>query len=67
VLVLRSSWVRIRRLVGETMREIGVLVVVFTPLEALFAEGPTRPTTVAFAIFVGVAAIMVGIVMEAGE
>jgi hypothetical protein len=34
------DWKRAERLVGETMREIGVLIFVFAPLEYLFAERP---------------------------
>jgi len=53
------------QLVGETMRETGMLAGLFVPLDSAFAE---RPLTTAVLIAVGVAsiaAIACGILLEA--
>ncbi|MBI3400144.1 MAG: hypothetical protein HY048_01890 [Acidobacteria bacterium] len=58
------DWKRIRRVVGETMREIGILVVVFVPLDAAFAPGALRPSTVGLVVIAAFTAIVCGIIME---
>jgi hypothetical protein len=55
---------RIARIVGETMREVGILVIVFVPLDAAFAPNTLDSVTLreikiaAFGLIVG------GIIME---
>jgi len=61
------KWDRIERLFGETVREIGILVVVFAPLEAAFADRPIAPWAVTGAIMAGVGLIVVGIILETRE
>jgi hypothetical protein len=58
---------RIQALVGETARELGILVVVFAPLESALAE---RPLGTAVLIGIAGAAIVLiacGILMEASD
>jgi hypothetical protein len=60
---------RIEKLIGETVREIGTLVIVFAPLDAAFGEhpqagvGPDLVVTM-FAAFVLIAS---GIMLDAEE
>ena len=54
-------------LVGETLREIGILLLVFVPLDATFYQGEIRwPATIGLVILgvVGVVLIATGIVLE---
>lgn len=54
-------------LVGETVREIGVLVSVFGPLDAFFErEGPGLPFLL-LTVVGGLCFITLGIILEAGE
>ena len=54
-----------RRLLAETIREVGVLILVFAPLEAAFAE--TAPGTLFLSIMLvlGVGLIVSGILVGA--
>jgi hypothetical protein len=54
-------------LVGETLNDIGILVIVFGPLDAFFeSEGPGLLFLV-FAVVGGLFFITLGIILEAGE
>ena len=57
----------ILRLVGETLREIGILVVVFAPLEAVFAERALGAPVLMALILGSAAAIGAGILLEVAE
>jgi hypothetical protein len=56
----------VERLLGETVREIGILVVVFAPLDAAFANGPLNFNLVGLVMAWAIGAIIVGI-LETGE
>jgi hypothetical protein len=58
------NWTRITGVLGETMREIGILVVVFVPLDAAFAPGALRPLTIGLVVIAASTAIVCGIIME---
>ena len=49
---------------GETAREIGILILVFAPMEAAFADGPVNRGAMAAAILVAILAISGGIILE---
>jgi hypothetical protein len=54
-------------LLGESVREIGILLAVFVPLDAAFYQGQLRLATViclALIEFAGLALIAVGIMLE---
>jgi hypothetical protein len=53
------------RLVGETVREIGVLTLVFAPLESLVSERPVDGKVLMTLMFGGVILIACGILLEA--
>jgi hypothetical protein len=55
---------RVRRLLGETAREIGILVFVFAPLEAVFSDSPIDSRVIAGLIAGSLIAITSGILME---
>jgi hypothetical protein len=55
---------QIRRLTGETLREAGVLLVVFAPLDALFTRGALTRAAMVAIVVVAIAAVIVGIAME---
>ena len=48
------DWRRAANLLGETVREMGVLIVVFAPLEAIFTDVLVNTTLVAAMFLVGV-------------
>jgi len=58
------NWQRAEDLLGETAREVGVLIVVFAPLEAMFSEVFVSAGRVATMFLVGVVLIAGGIIME---
>lgn len=58
---------RFEQLVGETIREIGVLAFVFTPLDALFSETSIRPDIITAFTLGAFGLIIVAILMEARE
>lgn len=62
-----QNWKAIERLLGETVREIGILVLVFAPLDAAFADRPINLDQVGFIMGWAIIAIIVGIVLETGE
>ena len=53
------------RLVGETLKEIGVLTVVFAPLESLVSERSINSDVLITLMFGGFALIACGILLEA--
>lgn len=67
VVVRMLNWPRIEQLVGETVREMGILVVVFAPLDAAFAQDPFDPRTLSAIVAAALTLIGAGIVLESGE
>lgn len=61
------NWRRVRVLVGETSREVGILVLVFAPLDAIIEGQATLQYFAALAGAAGACMIVVGIVVEAEE
>lgn len=59
------NWQRAEDLLGETARETGILIVVFAPLEAIFADALVSQTLVATMFFFGVLLVGSGILIEA--
>lgn len=55
---------RARRLLGESLREIGVLIAVFGPLDAGFQFGATGGELAAWTACIGVLMLGVGILIE---
>ena len=58
---------RLLRLLGETLREIGILVAVFAPLDALFADRFVSQSLVIAVMVSGALVIACGILIEARE
>jgi type IV secretory pathway VirB2 component (pilin) len=58
------NWQRAESLLGETIREMGVLIVVFAPLEAMFAQGATSLTRVVAVALLGAVLVASGIILE---
>jgi hypothetical protein len=59
----------VSELAGESLREIGILLVVFVPLDAVFSQGELHSETIialAILIIVGVVLIFAGISLEEG-
>ncbi len=57
-------------LAGESLREIGVLLIVFVPLDAVFYQGELKLMTqilLAFTALVGLVLVAGGIVLERGK
>jgi hypothetical protein len=61
------NWQRAKQVLGETAREIGILVLVFAPLESAFAERPIESGSMVRIILVSLLAIGCGILAESGE
>lgn len=61
------NWKRIEQVLGESVREIGILVIVFAPLDAAFAEHPTDLDAVTRIMLSALGLIIVGIVLETGS
>jgi len=59
------NWDRARELLAETAREIGVLIVVFAPLEAAFSDVPLNRAFISVLFLVGLLFIAGGIIMGA--
>jgi hypothetical protein len=51
-------------LAAQTVREIGILIVVFAPLDAFFHDNPPAPIKVMPMVVMGLTAIIVGIRIE---
>ena len=58
---------RVIGLIGSTLREIGVLVVVFAPLEAYLREPHPPSPEVEWIMAGGFFLIVAGIIIEAGK
>ena len=58
------DWQRARQLLGETVREVGVLILVFAPLDVVLADRPIRSGLVV-TITPASLVIACGILMEA--
>lgn len=56
---------RATTLVGETLRELGMLVLVFAPLDSLFQRGGPPWTFVIRLIVLGLILVVLGIMIEA--
>jgi hypothetical protein len=54
-------------LAAETMREIGILVVVFGPLDAFFQKEVAAPGALSGIIMLALLAIVMGIMIEASD
>ncbi len=54
-------------LIGESIREIGILISVFAPLDAFFQKEPPAASVVAAIVAAGLHFIWVGIILEAEE
>ena|SRR5256885_3979753 len=61
--VIRGVKRQIRRMVGEVMREIGVLLVVFAPLDALFSRGTLTVMAIVVIVVVAVLFLVAGIML----
>ena len=59
-----TNWYRVESVLGETAREMGVLTVVFAPLEATFSEVSVSALWVITMIAFGLTSIVGGIIME---
>ena len=58
---------RAYHLVGETLRDIGILIFVFAPLDAFFQREPPDLLALAVAVAGALLFISTGIIIEAGE
>jgi hypothetical protein len=58
------NWQRVEAVIGETAREVGVLIVVFAPLEATFSEVPVSTGRVTAMFFIGLLILASGIMLE---
>ena len=59
-----TNWLHVQTLIGETVREIGILILVFAPMEAAFAEGPLNRGAMAVALLLAILAVSGGIILE---
>ena len=59
------NWGRAADLLAETVREVGVLILVFAPLEAAFAETAPGVAFLSIMLIVGVGFIVGGIIIGA--
>ena len=59
------NWHRAEELFAETVREVGVLIVVFAPLDAAFSDLPVNTLLVAIWTFAGFVFIAGGIIIGA--
>ena len=55
---------RVIRRLGETLREMGLLMMVFAPLDALFAERSVTPQIIAGVFIAGVIFVVCGILIS---
>ena len=58
------NWKRLEEVLGETVREIGILVLVFAPLDAAFTERPHDLRDVTPVLLGALGLIIVGILLE---
>ena len=57
----------VRTLLGETMRDVGILLFVFFPMDAYFQPAPRSSVGVALVLGVALLFIVFGIIFEANE
>ena len=62
-----TNWKAIERVLGETVREIGILVLVFAPLDAAFAGGSIDFKLVTIVVGWAIVVIIAGIILETGD
>lgn len=62
-----TNWQRLESVLGETAREVGVLIVVFAPLEATFSDTGVSTARVTAMVLVGLVALASGIILETRE
>ena len=55
---------RVQHLIGETLREFGVLLALFFPLDAFFQSGLVSPLVLATGVAGGLLFVTVGIIVE---
>ena len=53
-----------RHLVGETIRDIGILIVVFGPLDAIFQKERPSELLIALMVVFGLLSVTFGIIIE---
>jgi hypothetical protein len=58
---------RAKRLFGESLREIGILIVVFVPLDAVFQRERPTPLLITLSMMMGLIFTFLGIIIEARE
>ena len=58
------NWSSIRRVFGETVREIGILLIVFTPLDATFSPDAVSVDTLVRTVLGASVMIVGGIIIE---
>ena len=56
-----------RRLVGETLRDIGILLIVFGPLDAFFQMAQPSVVVLVLLVAAGLCFITLGIIIEAQD
>ena len=61
------NWKRIEQVLGETVREIGILVIVFAPLDAALGQGSIDPDKLTRIMASALGLIIAGIILETGE
>ena len=63
--VAMPNWPRVENLLGETLREVGILILVFAPLETAFSDRPTGALVVIGTVAFSLGLIAAGILVEA--
>jgi hypothetical protein len=61
------NWTRLEKIIGETAREIGILVIVFAPLDAVFTPGALSNEQLRTIVLFAIGWIIAGIILETGE
>jgi hypothetical protein len=56
-----------QRLLGETIRDVGILVVVFGPLDAIFQKEGPGEFLIALMVLFGLLSVTLGIILESHE
>ena len=58
------KWRRLARLIGETLREIGILALVLAPLDSAFGGANVNIDRLVMAMVIGAILIIVGLRLE---
>ena len=58
------KWQHLARLVGETLREIGILALVLAPLDSAFGGASVNVDRLVTAMVIGAILIVVGLLLE---